>query len=61
MDITNTRSQNNKFELKAEEIDRITEELTEILSVEPIDRKDALRLQYVLEEALLNRRSDALQ
>ena len=54
MDITNRRSQENRFELRAEEIDRITEELTEVLSFEPIDRKDALRLKLLLEETLLN-------
>jgi hypothetical protein len=32
MDITNIRSKENKFELRADEIDRITEELSEILS-----------------------------
>ena len=53
MDITNKRSQENKFVLKAEEIDRIMEELADILSAEPIDRKDALRLRLILEEALL--------
>ena len=53
MDITNKRSQDNKFVLKAEEIDRIMEELADILSAEPIDRKDALRLRLILEEALL--------
>ncbi|MBR0400864.1 MAG: cation:dicarboxylase symporter family transporter [Mogibacterium sp.] len=56
MDITNKRSQENRFELKAEEIDRITEELDEILSNEPIDRKDALRLRFIIEEVLLNYR-----
>ena len=54
MDITNKRSQENKFQLKAEEIDRIIEELSELLSDEPIDRKDALRLRFILEETLLN-------
>ena len=54
MDITNRRSQENRFVLKAEEIDRIMDELAGILSDEPVDRKDALRLRLILEEALLN-------
>ena len=54
MDITNRRSQENKFLLQAEEIDRITGELTTLLSAESIDRKDGLRLRFILEEALLN-------
>ena len=56
MDITNLRSQENKFELRADEIDRITEELSEMLSMQPIDRKDALRLKFILEEVMLNYR-----
>ena len=56
MDITNKRSQENRFELKAEEIDRITESLDEILSDMMIDRKDALRLKLILEETLLKYR-----
>ena len=54
MDITNRKSQTNRFLLEAGEIDRITEELMKILSDEPIDRKDALRLRFILEETLLN-------
>ena len=56
MDITNIRSQENRFELKAEEIDRITEDLADLMSAEPIDRKDALRLKLILEEILLKYR-----
>ena len=54
MDITNIRSQENKFELKAAEIDRITDELADELSHEPVDRKDALRLKLILEETMLD-------
>ena len=54
MDITNKRSQENKFQLKAEEIDRIMGDQTELISAEPIDRKDALRFRFILEETLLN-------
>ena len=53
MDITNIRSQENRFRLRAEEIDRVTDELTEMLSSEPVDRKDALRLKLILEETML--------
>ena len=56
MDITNRRSQENKFALNPEEIDRIMGELAQMLSAEPVDRKDALRLRFILEEALLNYR-----
>ena len=54
MDISNRRSQENKFMLSAEEIDRITEEFAEIIDSEPVDHKDALRLKLILEETLLN-------
>ena len=54
MGITNRNSQNNQFLLEAGEIDRIMEELMKFLSDEPIDRKDALRLRFLLEETLLN-------
>ncbi|MBQ3281452.1 MAG: cation:dicarboxylase symporter family transporter [Eubacterium sp.] len=54
MDITNKRSQEKVFTLSAQEIDRITEELSEILSTEPVDHKDAIRLRLILEETLLN-------
>ena len=54
MDITNRKSHENKFLLEAEEIERIMEELTKLLSDEPVDRKDALRLKLILEETLLN-------
>lgn len=56
MDITNKRSQENKFELRPEEIDRIMDELSQILAAQPIDRKDGLRLKFILEETLLNYR-----
>ena len=56
MDITNRRSQENKFALNPEEIDRIMGELAQMLSAEPVDRRDALRLRFILEEALLNYR-----
>ncbi len=56
MDITNRRNQENKFELKAEEIDRITDELDELLAVQQIDRKDAIRLKFILEETMLKYR-----
>ena len=54
MDITNIRSQENKFLLKAGEIDRITDELMDVMSDEPIEHKDALRLKFILEETMLN-------
>lgn len=54
MGITNRKSQSNQFLLEAGEIDRIMEELMKFLSDEPIDRKDALRLRFLLEETLLN-------
>ena len=50
--ITNRKSQNNQFLLEAGEIDRIMEELMKFLSDEPIDRKDALRLRFLLEETM---------
>ena len=56
MDLTNKRSQGNRFELRAEEIDRITQELSEKLSHEPIDRRDAIRLSLILEETMLKYR-----
>ena len=52
MGITNRKSQNNQFLLEAGEIDRIMEELMKFLSDEPIDRKDALRLRFLLEETI---------
>lgn len=54
VDRTNRKNKNHQFLLEAGEIDRITEELMKFLSDEPIDRKDALRLRFVLEETLLN-------
>lgn len=54
MDITNKRSEENRFVLRADEIDRITEELADMLSSEPLDQKDMLRLKFILEETLLN-------
>ena len=50
---TERESLESKFQLKAEEIDRIMDELTAMLAEEAIDRKDALRLRFMLEEALL--------
>jgi len=54
MDITNIRSQENRFLLSAEEIDRATEEINDVLSHEPVVRKDALRLKLILEETMLD-------
>lgn len=56
MDITNKRSQENRFELTDREIDRIADELSEVLSGEPIERKDFLSLKFILEETLLKYR-----
>ena len=53
MNSTKKENLERKFQLSAEEIDQIMEELTTILSDEPIDRKEALRLRFVLEETLL--------
>lgn len=53
MDSTRKESLERKFQLTAEEIDRIMEELPAMLAEEPIDRKEALRLRFVLEEILL--------
>ena len=53
MDPTNRKSHENKFLLEAEEIERIMEELTKLLADEPVDRKDALRLRFILEETVL--------
>lgn len=47
------KSLERKFELRAEEIDRIIEELASLLPKESVDRKDALRLRFMLEETLL--------
>lgn len=54
MDISNKRSQDNRFELKATEIDRIMDELDEVIASEPVERKDALRLKLILEETMLH-------
>ena len=56
MDYTKRKSLENKFELKAEEIDRIMDELAGSFSGESIERKDALRLRFILEETLLKYR-----
>ena len=48
-----------KFELTPAEIDHYVEETAELISKEKIDKKDALRLRFVLEETILNYR-DAL-
>ena len=49
----------DKFELTAEEIDRLVDTTADILSNEKIDQKDALRLRFILEETILKYR-DAL-
>ena len=49
----------DKFELTAAEIDRFVEETANILSGEKIDKKDAVRLRFILEETILKYR-DAL-
>ena len=53
MDITNKRSEENRFVLKASEIDRIMDEFAELISQEAVDRKDALRLKLLMEETLI--------
>lgn len=53
MDITNKKSEQNRFVLNASEIDRIMDELSDILANEPIDRKNALRLRLIMEETLI--------
>ena len=49
----------DKFELTAEEIDRSVDETAALLAEQKIDKKDALRLRFVLEETILKYR-DAL-
>ena len=49
----------DKFELTAAQIDRYVEEVSDLLSQENIDPKDALRLRFILEETILKYR-DAL-
>lgn len=56
MAYTNRKSLENKFELRAEEIDRIMDELAGDFSQESIDRKDALRLRFIIEETMLKYR-----
>lgn len=53
MDNTKKKTLESKFQLHAEEIDRIMDELNAMLSEELIDRKDALRLRFLLEETVL--------
>ena len=49
----------DKFQLTAEDIDRYVEQTGEMLTGEKLDAKDALRLQFILEETILKFR-DAL-
>lgn len=49
----------DKFQLTAEDIDRYVEQTGEMLTGEKLDAKDALRLQFILEETILKYR-DAL-
>ena len=56
MDNTKKKTLESKFQLHAEEIDRTMDELNAMLSEELIDRKDALRLRFLLEETMLKYR-----
>ena len=50
-----------KFELTAVEIDRYTEQIGDLLSKEKIDKKEALRLRFLLEETMLRYRDELLE
>jgi Na+/H+-dicarboxylate symporter len=57
--LTMEKNIQEKFELTAEEIDRYVDKTAELLAEENIDKKEALRLRFVLEETILKYR-DAL-